>query len=68
MKGSEMDRKEIQDKVEAGDYDTEYAEYIMDHGHGDRVICNGNTLVLAMEDFYLWEDFIDFMETKINGN
>lgn len=39
--------------------DDEYAEYIMEHSGGDRVICNGDTLLCAMEDFYLFEDFKD---------
>jgi hypothetical protein len=38
---------------------SEYTEYIMDHAHGDRVICNGDTLLAAMEDHYLWDDFLD---------
>lgn len=37
----------------------EYAEYIMEHCSGDRVICNGDTLLRAMEDGYLFEDFLD---------
>lgn len=41
--------------------DEQYAEYIMEHAGGDRVICNGDTLLLAMEDFYLFEDFKDSM-------
>ena len=36
-----------------------YAEYIMEHSAGDRVICNGDMLVGAMEDNYLWEDYLD---------
>lgn len=37
----------------------EYAEYIMNNCHGERVICNGDTLIDAMEDGYLWESFLD---------
>jgi len=36
-----------------------YAEYIMEHSAGDRIICNGDTLLDAMEDNYLWEDYLD---------
>lgn len=36
----------------------EYAGYIVDNCGGDRVICNGNTLLLAMEEHYLFDDFI----------
>ena len=37
----------------------EYAEYIMENCHGDRIICNGDTLIRAMEDAYLFESFRD---------
>lgn len=39
-------------------YSQEYAEYIMKHSSGDRVISNGDTLCTAMEDAYLFEDFL----------
>lgn len=44
-------------------YDTEYElqdlhmQYIMENCHGDRVICNGDMLIEAQEDGYLYEDF-----------
>ena len=37
---------------------SEYADYIMEHCGGDRIICNGDTLTEAMEDGYLWKDFL----------
>lgn len=40
-------------------YSDEYAEYIMEHCQGDRVICNGHTLLDAMEDGYLFKDFLE---------
>jgi len=39
--------------------DTDYAEYIMDNCHGERIIGNGDMLIEAMEDFYLYEAFRD---------
>lgn len=39
-------------------YSTEYGEFIMNHCRGDRMICNGDTLIQAMEEFYLWEAFL----------
>jgi hypothetical protein len=36
-----------------------YAEYIMAHSAGERVICNGDTLLDAMEDYYLFEDYLN---------
>jgi hypothetical protein len=44
-------------------YDSDYAlqdlhmEYIMENCHGDRVICNGDTLIIAQEEGYLYEEF-----------
>lgn len=40
-------------------YSTEYAEFIMENCGGDRIICNGDTLTIAMEDGYLFEEFLD---------
>lgn len=37
----------------------EYAEFIMNNCHGERVICNGDTLTVAMEDGYLWDAFLE---------
>jgi S-adenosylmethionine:tRNA-ribosyltransferase-isomerase (queuine synthetase) len=37
----------------------EYAEYIMDNCHGDRIICNGDTSIRAIEDGYLFDSFVD---------
>jgi hypothetical protein len=36
----------------------EYGEYIMEHCHGERSIGNGDALICAMEEFYLWEEFL----------
>jgi hypothetical protein len=36
-----------------------YSQYIMDNCAGDRLICNGDMLVGAIEDGYLWEDYLD---------
>lgn len=35
----------------------EYAEYIMQHG--DRPICNGDSLIVAMESLYLFDAFLE---------
>ena len=37
----------------------EYAEFIMNNCHSERVICNGDTLTVAMEDGYLWDAFLE---------
>lgn len=44
-------------------YCPEYANYIMDNCGGERLICNGDTLLNAMEDNYLYEEFIDYMSS-----
>ena len=41
-------------------YSEEYSTYIMEHSKGDRIICSGDTLLEAMEDGYLFEEFLEF--------
>lgn len=38
--------------------DDEYAAYIMNHCGGERQICNGDDLILAMEAHYLLDSFL----------
>ena len=57
-------REQIEAKMENYEFDSEYAEYIMEHAPGDRVICNGDTLTIAMEDGYLYNEFIDHMVSQ----
>ena len=40
-------------------YSDQYANYIMEHSPGDRMICNGDMLIAAMEDQYLFDDFLE---------
>ena len=43
-------------------YSEAYAEFIMSNGDpSERIICNGDTLTEAMEDGYLFEDFLKFI-------
>lgn len=53
-------RDEVCMMVEDGNYDDEYSEYIMDNCGGDRLICNGDMLIEAIEDGYLFEEFVDY--------
>ena len=39
-------------------YSTEYADYIMQHCYDQRNICNGSALLQAMEDGFLFEEFL----------
>ena len=34
-----------------------YMEYIMENCHGERVICNGDMLIVAAEEGYLYDAF-----------
>ncbi len=54
-----MARTQIQIDIDELSHSDEYAEYIMDNCHGERIICNGDTLIEAMEDGYLWESFLE---------
>lgn len=47
--------KELDDLM----YSSEYAEFIMENCHGERTICNGDTLIQAQEDLYLWSAFLE---------
>ena len=55
------------ERFENGDLDDQYAEYIMEHSAGDRLICNGDMLIMAMEDGYLADDFLDYYADKEYG-
>lgn len=58
--------EEFDTLFEVGDLDNEYAEYIMDNHHGERVICNGDTLIEAMESFFLLDEFKeDWVEKRL---
>lgn len=52
---------EFKEEFECGEWDSEYAEYIMDNCGGDRRICDQNSLVNAMEDQYLADEFVESM-------
>jgi len=39
-----------------------YGEYIMEHCAGARVIGNGDALIKAKEEGYLWDDFLASLE------
>jgi hypothetical protein len=48
----------LQERFENGEFFDEYQQYIMDNCAGDRLICNGDMLIEAVEDGYLEEEFI----------
>ena len=50
------------DKVDLWD---EYMEFIMENCHGERAICNGDMLIEAAEEGYLYDEFREFYLNKI---
>lgn len=59
-----MTNDQFEDKFENGELEDEYAEYVMDNCHGDRIICNGDTLISALEELYLFDSFKDSLVTE----
>jgi hypothetical protein len=39
-------------------YSEQYADYILANCAGERIICNGDTLLEAMEELYLFDEFV----------
>lgn len=57
-----MTEQDFEIAFDAGDLDDEYSEYIMAHcAGGERIICNGDTLLQATEALYLFDGFKDYM-------
>ena len=47
------------------DLESMYMTYIMENCHGDRIIGNGNDLIIASEQGYLYEEFReDYLSRK----
>ena len=61
---NEMTLDQVQAAFESGALDDQYADYIMDHAGGDRIICNGDTLTIAMQDLYLADEFMASLVTE----
>lgn len=59
MKETDFDRA-----FDRGELNDQYAEFIMNNAGGDRIICNGDTLISAMEDGYLYWTFKDSLVTE----
>ena len=55
----EMTDEEFETQMDSGALADAYAEYIMAKSGGERIICNGETLIRAMEDGYLMDSFKD---------
>jgi len=59
-----MTEAEFEAKWDNLEFDEEYAEYIMANCHGERAIGNGDMLIRAMEDGYLYESFKESKVTE----
>jgi len=46
-------------EMEEAQMSSAYAEFIMERGKGDCPICNGGMLLEAIEDGYLFEEFLN---------
>ena len=61
-----MTYDEFDNHFEKADLFDVYMEYIMENCRGDRMICNGDMLIEAAEEGYLYEAFRDHWIKK-NG-
>ena len=61
MNYADMTEQEFEEASNTYAIEEAYAEYIMANAAGERVIGNGDMLIRAMEDGYLWESFKDHM-------
>ena len=62
-----MNRIKLEAAVSKGEYDSEYSDFIIDNCAGDRVIGNGDMLIEAIEDGYLYDEFCDYMENVLTN-
>ena len=64
-----MTNDEFDRLFDEADLFNEYMDYIMDNCRGDRIICNGDDLIIAAEGGYLYEDFRDeYIEKMLQSN
>ena len=55
-----MTHNEFDFYFDSADLHDEYMEYIMENCRGERIICNGDDLIIASEEGYLYEEFRDY--------
>lgn len=63
-KETNMTYEEFDFYFESADLYDEYMEYIMENCQGERHIGNGDDLIIASEQGYLYEDFRDYWMEK----
>lgn len=55
-----------EDRINELQWGDEYAQYILDnYDGGERIICNGDTLLQAQEDGYLFAEYLMWRERKL---
>ena len=60
-----MNYDEFDARIESdNDLYDEYMVYIMENCHGDRIIGNGDMLIEAAEEGYLYEEFRDYFISR----
>ena len=59
-----MTNDEFDRYFEEADLFNEYMEYIMENCHGERIICDGDSLIVAAEEGYLYEAFREYWIEK----
>jgi len=65
MKGNDMTNDEFDAYFDKVDLNEEYMVYIMENCHGERTIGNGDDLIIASEEGYLYEEFREHYLDKI---
>jgi hypothetical protein len=65
MKGNNMTNDEFNVYFDKVDLSEEYMVYIMENCHGERSIGNGDDLIIASEEGYLYEEFREYYLDKI---
>jgi hypothetical protein len=60
-----MTLQEFEAKMNNYELEDAYAEYIMENCHGRYCVCNGDTLINAMESGIFYEEFRDTMVNQI---
>jgi hypothetical protein len=56
--------EEFERLFDSTELDDEYMEYIMENCHGERIIGNGDMLIKAMEEGFLYQDFREYWIEK----
>ena len=52
-----MTEQEFDRRFDNDEFYEEYCDFIIENNNGGRIICNGDTLILAIEEGYLYEEF-----------